>query len=78
VPDLPLDGRVVVLRHLSPRARAQAQANVQPTLLWLERAAQLGPEGLACIDIAATTRWLAKTLGVPGELVHEAGEPPAL
>jgi hypothetical protein len=78
VPDLPLDGRVVVLRHLSPLARAQAQANVQPTLLWLERAAQLGPEGLACIDIAATTRWLAKTLGVPGELVHEAGEPPAL
>jgi hypothetical protein len=75
VPAFPLDGRTVVLQHLSPLARIQAQANVQTTLLWLERVGGLGPEAAQTVDAVAAARWLATTLGVPGELVREAGEP---
>jgi len=75
VPDLALDGREVQLQHLSPLARAQAQANVQPTLLWLQQVQALGPDGAACVDAAAAARWLGHALGVPGELLREAHEP---
>jgi hypothetical protein len=75
VPDFMLDGRTVVLQHLSPLARLQAQASVQPALLWLERVGALGPAAAETVDTVAAARWLAEVLGVPGELVRAPGEP---
>lgn len=75
VPDFPLDGRTVVLQHLSPLARLQAQASIQPTLMWLERVGALGPQAAQTVDTVAAARWLAEVLGVPGELVRAANEP---
>jgi len=71
VPDIPVDGRMVTLDYRSPLAQAQAQREVQTTLMWLEAAAGLGLEGQAVIDQAATARWLGRTLGVPPELMRD-------
>lgn len=69
IADFPLDHRYAVLEYKSPQARFQAQQNVQNTLVWLEAVRALGPEALKSVDQAATTRWLGRTLGVPGELI---------
>ncbi|MBV6633189.1 MAG: head-tail connector protein [Alphaproteobacteria bacterium] len=71
VADIPIDGRLVTLDHLSPLAQAQAQRAVQSTLTWLEAASALGPQGQAVIDTAAAARWLGKTLGVPPDLMRD-------
>jgi len=56
----------------SPLAQAQAQRDVQATLRWLEVAGGLGKEGEAVVDHAAAARWLARSFGVPGELIRTA------
>jgi hypothetical protein len=71
IPDLTLDGRTVELQWRSPLARAQARDDVRNTLLWLEQVGKLGPEAQQVVDPRAAARWLARTLGVPGELVRE-------
>ena len=71
IPDLVVDGRLAELHWRSPLARAQARDDVTNTLLWLEKVGQLGPEAKMVIDPAAAARWLARMLGVPGELVRE-------
>ncbi len=71
IPDLAVDGRIAELHWRSPLARAQARDDVSNTLLWLEKVTQLGPEARMVIDPAAAARWLARMLGVPGELVRE-------
>lgn len=71
IPDIALDGRTVTLQYRSPLARAQARDDVQNTLLWLETSAQLGDQAMQAVDVAATARWLAERLGVPGQLVRD-------
>jgi hypothetical protein len=77
IPDLAVDGRLIELQYRSPLAQAQAQRDVQATLRWLDVAAGLGPEGAATIDVAAAARWLARSFGVPGELIRTV-PPPAV
>jgi hypothetical protein len=75
VPALPIDGRAVEIDYRSPLARAQARADVQNTLMWLDAVSRLGPEARAVVDARAAAIWLARSLGVAGELVREDGEP---
>lgn len=70
ISDFPLDHRIVSLDYRSPQARFQAQLDVQNALMWLDSVRNLGPDGLAAIDAAATARWLGQSLGVPGELLR--------
>ncbi len=70
IPDLPLDGRNVAIRLLSPLARAQARQEAQATLNWVRTAASLGPEAMAPIDTPQLIRWLGQQLGVPAELMR--------
>ncbi|MDW8370953.1 MAG: portal protein [Geminicoccaceae bacterium] len=71
IPNLPLDGRAVEIDYRSPLARAQARADVQNTLLWLDAVARLGPDAQPVVDARAAAIWLARALGVAGELVRE-------
>ncbi len=71
VPPLAIDGRAVEIEYRSPLARARARADVQNTLLWLDTVARLGPDARATVDGRAAAIWLARALGVAGELVRE-------
>ena len=75
VPDLPLDGRIADIAIRSPIARLQAREDVTNVANWLETVNALGPEAAATVDLSATVRWLAATLGVPAELVREVTDP---
>lgn len=77
LPPFALDGREVALVCQSPLARAQAQGDVQGTLTWLQQVQALGPAAAQVVDTVAVARWLGRTLGVPGEFLIEAGEPPS-
>ncbi|MDW8123157.1 MAG: portal protein [Geminicoccaceae bacterium] len=70
IPELPLDGRLVEVDYRSPLARAQARADVQNTVLWLETVQRLGPAAQGVVDGRAAAIWLARALGVAGELVR--------
>ncbi|MEI6558955.1 MAG: portal protein [Rhodospirillaceae bacterium] len=72
IPDLAVDGRLVELQYRSPLAQAQANRDVQATLLWLQAAGSLGPAALATIDVEAAARWLGTAFGVPGPLIRAA------
>ena len=72
VPPVLLDGREVRLVYASPLARVQARADAADTLLFLQAAAALGEEAKATLDAAAATRWLARTLGAPPEILRPA------
>ncbi|MDO9708695.1 portal protein [Paracraurococcus lichenis] len=74
IPPLLLDGSGVALRYESPLARLQGRADAANTLLFLQSAAQLGGEAAAQIDAGAATRWLAKTLGAPAEVLVPSKE----
>jgi hypothetical protein len=71
IPDYAVDDRIVALKYNTPLARYQAQQDVQNTMLWLDAVKTLGPEALMAVDQAAAARWLGRSLGVPGELIHE-------
>jgi len=77
LPPFALDGREVRLHCQSPLARLQAQADIQGVALWLGQLREMGEAAQAVVDQAAVARWLGRTLGVPGEFLREAGEPPA-
>jgi hypothetical protein len=68
-----LDGRATELRYESPLARVQARADASNTLLFLQALDKLGGEAAAQVDAAAATRWLARRLGVPVELLVPRG-----
>jgi len=72
IPDIVADGRVVMLQYRSPLARDQAKEDASNVMHWIEMAGRLGPEAQTVIDGAAAGRWLARTLGVPAELVKAA------
>jgi hypothetical protein len=70
VPPVLLDGRETRLVYASPLARVQARADAADTLLFLEAAAKIGGEATASLDAGAATRWLARTLGAPPEILR--------
>ncbi|MCC9623941.1 portal protein [Thalassospira sp. MA62] len=72
LPDIPLDGDVVVLAHTAPLAQLPKRVKAGQTLDWLSRIATLGPDALAEVDVPATIRWLADQFGVPDHLVRPA------
>lgn len=65
------DRRIAQVRHLGPLARAQARDDIRHVLAWLEHAEKLGKDGIETVDLPAVARWLARTLGVPAELVRD-------
>lgn len=69
IPPLLLDGRDVALRYESPLARLQGRADAANTLLFLQSVGSLGGQAAAQLDAAAATRWLARTLGAPAEVL---------
>jgi hypothetical protein len=69
IPPLRLDGSDVALRYESPLARLQGRADAANTLLFLQAVGALGGAAAAQLDAAAATRWLAKTLGAPAEVL---------
>jgi hypothetical protein len=78
VPPIPLDGEAATLVMRSPLAQAQARADAQGVLMWLEVVRALGPAAAHTADAAAASRWLARLLGVPADLVVSAAEEEAL
>ena len=75
IPPVLLDGREVALRYESPLARIQGRADAANTLLFLQAVGQLGGEAARQVDAAAATRWLARTLGAPAEVLAPAPTP---
>ncbi|MGH7003693.1 MAG: portal protein [Alphaproteobacteria bacterium] len=69
IPDVVADGRVVTLQYRSPLAQDQAKDDARNVVTWIEMVGGLGPEANAVVDGAAAGRWLARTLGVPAELL---------
>lgn len=70
IPRLALpDGHEAAIRYESPLARLQGRADAANTLLFLQSVAALGGEAAAQVDAAAATRWLARTLGAPAEVL---------
>ena len=69
IPALLLDGQQAALRYESPLARVQGRADAANTLLFLQAVGQLGGAAAAQVDAAAATRWLARTLGAPAEVL---------
>jgi hypothetical protein len=78
VPPFALDGHAAALQMRSPLAQVQARADAQGVLMWLEVVRALGPGAAHTADTAAASRWLARLLGVPPDLVVSAAEEAAL
>ncbi len=76
IPPISLDGRLVALQPRSPLAQVQARKDIANTLTWVEKAAALGDDGLASIDLPATARWLGEMLSVPGHLMRDTPQRP--
>ncbi|MBC05953.1 portal protein [Thalassospira sp.] len=70
LPDIPLDGDVVVLRHAAPLAQLPKRVQAGQALDWLSRIAALGPEALAEVELPVMVRWLADQFGVPDHLLR--------
>jgi hypothetical protein len=76
IPDITLDGRLVVVDYRSPLARSQGQRNVQNTLSWINSVLAMGPEAAVSIDLAQAARFLGDALGVPSDLIRKQIEVP--
>ena len=70
VPDIELDGRLVVVDYRSPLARSQGQKNVQNTLSWISSVLAMGPEASAAVNLPQAARFLGDALGVPSDLIR--------
>ena len=70
IPDIAVDGRLIELQYRSPLAQAQANRDVQATLLWLQAAGNLGPAALATVNVEAAAHWLGNAFGVPSQLIR--------
>ncbi len=71
IPDINLDGRLVVVDYRSPLARAQGQRNVQNTLSWINSVLAMGPEAATSVDLVNAARFLGEALGVPSDLIRK-------
>jgi len=75
IPAALLHGDAHELRYESPLARVQGRADAANTLLFLQAVGSLGGAAAAQLDVAAATRWLARSLGAPAEVL--VPRPPA-
>lgn len=71
IPDIALDGRLVMIDYRSPLARSQGQRNVQNTLSWINSVLAMGPEASSSVDLAQAARFLGDALGVPSNLIRK-------
>ena len=71
IPDVALDGRLVVVDYRSPLARTQGQRNVQNTMSWISSVIAMGPEAQGAINLPAAARFLGDALGVPSDLIRK-------
>lgn len=71
VPDVALDGRLVVVDYRSPLARSQGQRNVQNTLSWLNSVLAMGGAAAEAVDLAQAARFLGEALAVPSHLMRK-------
>jgi len=71
IPDIDLDGRLVVVDYRSPLARSEGQKNVQNTLSWISSVLAMGPEASAAINLPQAARFLGDALGVPSDLIRK-------
>jgi len=71
IPDIDLDGRLVVVDYRSPLARNQGQKNVQNTLSWISSVLAMGPEASQAINLPQAARFLGDALGVPNDLIRK-------
>lgn len=78
VPDIALDGRLVVVDYRSPLARSQGQRNVQNTLSWINSVTAMGAEAASSVDLAQAARFLGEALGVPSNLIRKQDQLSAL
>ncbi|WP_258548730.1 portal protein [Thalassospira profundimaris] len=72
LPDIPVDGDVVVLRHSAPLAQLPRRVQAGQVLDWLSRIATLGPDAMNEVDLPVMVRWLADQFGVPDHLLKPA------
>jgi hypothetical protein len=72
VPPLLLDRQGVRLAYESPLARVQGRADAANTLLFLDAVGKIGGAAAQQVDAVAATRWLARTLGAPAEILIPA------
>lgn len=70
IPDIALDGRFVTLDYRSPLARAQSAKSVQNILSWVQSVTAMGGEAAALIDMPRLAKYLADTLGIPGDIIR--------
>ncbi|WP_430472718.1 portal protein [Thalassospira lucentensis] len=78
LPDIPIDGDVVVLRHSAPLAQLPKRVKAGQALDWLSHIATLGPEALGEVDLPVMVRWLADQFGVPDHVLRPALPPEVL
>ena len=71
IPDIELDGRLVVVDYRSPLARNQGQQNVQNTLSWISSVLAMGPEASTAINLPQAARFIGDALGVPSDLIRK-------
>ncbi len=71
IPDIALDGRLVMVDYRSPLARSQGQRNVQNTLSWINSALTMGPEAASAVNLPQAIRFLGEALGVPSDLIRK-------
>lgn len=71
IPDIALDGRLVMIDYRSPLARSQGQRNVQNTLGWVNAVSSMGAEAAATINITETAKYIGELLSVPSHLMHK-------
>ncbi len=75
VPDVAIDGRLVVVDYRSPLARAQGQRNVQNTLNWINTVMALGPDAAQVVNLPEAARFLGQSMGVPSDLIRNELSP---
>ena len=70
LPDIPIDGDVVVLRHAAPLAQLPKRVKAAQVLDWVSRIVGLGPDAMAEVDVPAMVHWLADQFGVPEHVLR--------
>jgi len=71
VPDISIDGRLVMVDYRSPLARSQGQRNVQNTMSWINSLTAMGAEAADSVDYARAARFLGDALAVPSDLIKK-------
>jgi len=74
IPPIAIDGRTIDVDYKSPLARRQSQEDIGSAIEWFSTINQLGPEATSIVNVPRAARWLAKSFGVPEELLLSEAE----